>query len=411
MSERVHRTEESRESAQLAAPISQWELIWRRFKHHKLGLIGLFIVLFMALIVALADFISPYHYNKESKNFSYVPPMLTRIHFFDQSGQWSGPFVYGLLKNQVIDFQSGRPRPGIYAYEEDPAIQCPIRFFVAGDEYGFWGLFGGGLFKTNIHLFGAREVENTRPLNQLDESPCQLFLFGTNKQGYDIFSMTMVGGQISMLIGPLVILAAFAVGILLGGISGYYGGGVDTFIQRLVEIFMSLPRLALLLALSLILSAEKVEPIVRFWGIVGIISLVSWAPLARVIRGQFLALREEEFITAARAVGAGDLRVILRHILPNTMSYLVVSATLTIPNVIILESILSFLGFGIRSPMVSWGLLVKAANSTLELEFHPWFLIPAGFIVVVVLAFNFLGDALRDAVDPFTVTAVKQEAS
>jgi peptide/nickel transport system permease protein len=385
-------------------PVSQGTLIWRRFKHHKMGLIGLFVIIVMTLIALFADFISPYNYSSGHKNFSYVPPMLGRIHLFDRDGRFVGPFVYGINQVQVIDPVSGLRRPGVYSWEDDPQIKCPIRFWIPGEEYKFLGLI-----KTNTRLLGAREEGKTVTIDDLENSPCQLFVFGTNKQGYDLFSMTMMAGRVSMSIGPLVILASFFVGILLGGISGYYGSWIDTLIQRIVEIFMSMPRLALLLALSLILSANKVEPIVRYWGIVGIIALVSWAPLARVIRGQFLALREEEFVTAAKAVGTGDLRIILRHIVPNVTSYLVVAATLTVPNVIILESILSFLGFGIRDPMTSWGFLVQAANRTSDLEFHPWFLIPAIFIVLTVLAFNFMGDALRDAVDPFTVTGVKQE--
>lgn len=388
----------------LVEPVSQGKLIWRRFKHHKLGLIGLFVIALITLVVLFADFLSPYDYSRGHKNFSYVPPMLGRIHLFDQDGHFVGPFVYGINQIQVIDPISGRPRPGVYAWENDPQVKCPIRFFPQGEDYRFLGLV-----KTSTRLFGAREEGRVVPIDQLEGSPCQLFMFGTDKQGYDVFSMTLMGGRVSLSIGPLVILAAFFVGILMGGISGYYGGAVDTLIQRMVEIFMSLPRLALLLALSLILSAYKVEPITRYWGIVGIIALVSWAPLARVIRGQFLALREEEFVTAAKAVGTGDLRIILRHILPNITSYVVVAATLTIPNVIILESILSFLNFGIRFPMVSWGLLVQAANHQSDLQFHPWFLIPAIFIVLTVLAFNFMGDALRDAVDPFTVTGIKQD--
>ena len=412
MSERVFEKEEkanerqglSRSEEHVIEPISQGKLIWRRFKHHKIGLVGLFVIALMTLIVLCADFLSPYDYSRIHKNYSYVQPMHGRIHLFDQDGHFVGPFVYGINQVQVINPISGLRTPGVYSWEDDPAVKCPVQFFTQGEEYKLWGIL-----KTNTRLFGAREAGRNVPLDQLEDSPCQLFVFGTNKQGYDVFSMTLMGGRVSMSIGPLVIIAAFFVGILLGGISGYYGGAIDTLIQRIVEVFMSLPRLALLLALSLILSANKVEAMGRFWGIVGIIALVSWAPLARVIRGQFLALREEEFVTAAKAVGTGDLRVILRHILPNITSYLVVAATLTVPNVIILESILSFLNFGIRDPMTSWGLLVQAANHQSDLQFHPWFLIPAIFIVLTVLAFNFMGDALRDAVDPFTVTGIRQD--
>lgn len=398
-------------------PVSQWRLIWRRFKHHKIGLIGTAIVLLFYLIfVALAEFIAPYNYNSEHREFGYVPPMLTKIRFWDKDGNFSfKPFVYGLKKCQVyLNPLTGEqtceddPRfiyqPGQYRWLEDTDYKCTIELFVQGEPYRFWDLW-----RTDIHLFGVRQEGVPFDPYSIDKSPCQLFLFGSDKLGYDIFSMTLVGGKFSLVIGPIVIVIAFIVGILLGGISGYYGGGIDTFIQRVIEIFMALPRLALLLALSLILSANKLYGMATFWGIVVILSIVSWAPLARVIRGQFLALRETEFIAAAKAIGASDLRIILKHVLPNTMSYLVVAATLTVPNLIILESTLSFLKLGIRAPLTSWGVLMQEAWLTSVIQNYPWFLIPGIFIVLSVLAFNFMGDALRDAVDPFTVTGVKEE--
>jgi len=367
------------------------------------------------IFVALAEFIAPYDYNSEHRDFGYVPPMLTKIRFWDKDGNFSfKPFVYGLKKCQVYlnpltneqtceDNPYFLFQPGKYMWQEDTTYKCTIELFVQGEPYRFWDLW-----RTDIHLFGVRQEGVPFDPYSIDKSPCQLFLFGSDKLGYDIFSMTLVGGKISLIIGPIVIVIAFLLGILLGGISGYYGGGIDTFIQRVIEIFMAMPRLALLLALSLILSANKLYGMATFWGIVGILSLVSWAPIARVIRGQVLALRESEFIAAAKAVGSGDLRIIFKHILPNIMSYLVVAATLTVPNIIILESTLSFLRLGIRAPLTSWGVLMQAAWETSVIQNYPWFLIPGIFIVLSVLAFNFMGDALRDAVDPFTVTGVKE---
>ncbi len=397
-------------------PVSQWRLIWRRFKHHKIGLIGTAIVLLFYLVfVVLAEFIAPYNYNSEHRDFGYVPPMLTKIRFWDKDGKFSfKPFVYGLKKcqlflNPITGERTCEDRPGFiyqpgqYRWLEDTDYKCSIEFFVRGEPYRFWDIW-----RTDIHLFGVRQEGVPFDPYSIDKSPCQLFLFGSNQLGYDIFSMILVGGKISLIIGPIVIVIAFLVGILLGGISGYYGGGIDTFIQRVIEIFMALPRLALLLALSLILSANKLYGMATFWGIVVILSLVSWAPIARVIRGQVLALRESEFIAAAKAIGSGDLRIIFKHILPNIMSYLVVTATLTVPNLIILESTLSFLRYGIRAPLTSWGVLMQEAWYTSVIQNYPWFLIPGIFIVLSVLAFNFMGDALRDAVDPFTVTGVKE---
>lgn len=371
-------------------PLSQSRLIWLRFRQHKLGMASGIFLLSLGLLLLFAEFVSPYAYNKPQE-FSYgsmqipygdVP--LTRIHFFSQEGFSLRPFVYGLK------FVPGNIRRGIREhYEEDQSQKYFIRLFVRGDEYALWGLF-----KTNVHLFGV-------------EAPGKLFLFGTDTLGQDIFSRVLMGGRITLAIGLIVVLMSLIVGIPLGGFSGYYGGKTDTLIQKLIEVVMALPRLMLLLALSAVLAAYNVKPMGRFWGIALLLALVSWAPLARVIRGQFLALREEDFITAAKAVGASDLRVVLRHILPNTMSYLVVTATLTIPNVIIIESTLSFLGYGIRYPLVSWGMLLEAAQVQLihVLTFSPWYLIPGFFIIITVLAFNFLGDALRDAVDPFTAVA------
>lgn len=411
-------TKETQEIEKLkgVAPVSQWRLIWRRFKHHKIGLIGtVIIVLFYLVFVVLAEFIAPYNYNSEHREFSYVPPMITKIRFWDKDGKFSlKPFVYGLKKCQLfLNPLTGEQtcednpyyifQPGKYRWMEDTDYKCTIELFVRGEPYRFWDIW-----KTDIHLFGVRQEGVPFDPYSIDKSPCQLFLFGSDKLGYDIFSMTLVGGKFSLIIGPIVIVIAFLVGILLGGISGYYGGGVDTFIQRVIEIFMALPRLSFLLALSLILAANKLYGMATFWGIVAILALVSWAPIARVIRGQFLALRESEFIAAAKAIGSSDLRIILKHILPNTMSYLVVAATLTVPNLIILESTLSFLRYGIRAPLTSWGVLMQEAWYTSVIQNYPWFLIPGIFIVLSVLAFNFMGDALRDAVDPFTVTGVKE---
>ncbi len=376
-------------------PLSQWRLIWQRFKRHKVGMAAAIFTAFLFAILLFAEFISPYNptafqrfsYQDRERSYKNAPP--TRIHFFSEEGFSIRPFVYGL------NYIPARPREGIFKerYEEDRTRKYPLKLFVRGDEYYFWGLF-----KTNLHLFGV-------------EKPGVLFLFGSDGMGRDLFSRTLAGGRISLAIGLIVILVSFIAGIPLGGLSGYYGGKTDTLVQRVIEVIMGLPRLALLLALSGVLGAFRIEPIVRFWAIALMIAFVSWPPLARVIRGQFLALREEDFIAAARALGAGDMRVILKHILPNTMSYLVVTATLTIPNVIILESTLSFLGYGIREPMMSWGLLLNDAQNKLldVLQNYPWYLIPGGFIIVTVLIFNFLGDALRDAVDPFTVPAVKEE--
>jgi peptide/nickel transport system permease protein len=361
------------------------QLIWTRFKHHKLGLVGAIIIIILTVIVLFAGFISPYQFNRQHRSFNDAPP--SRTHFLDEDGRFHiRPFVYGI--ERVWDSERY-----LYIYEVDKSKRYPIRLFVRGEEYKFLGFF-----KTNIHLFGTGTDKR---------SPGQIFLFGTDNLGRDLFSRILRGGRASLAIGPLVILVSFLIGLPLGGISGYFGGGLDTLIQRATEVTMAIPRLALLLAMQTMIP-PKTPAMIRFWGIVGILAFVSWAPLTRVIRGEFLGLREQDFTVAARAVGSSNLRVILHHIMPNTMSYLVVSATLMIPQIIILESVLSFFNYGIQVPLTSWGALMERAMDLSELMFHPWILLPGFFIVITVLAFNFLGDALRDAVDPFTVIEVKE---
>jgi peptide/nickel transport system permease protein len=385
---------------QIYQSLSQTRLIWQRFVRHKLGLIGGVIIALLAFIFIFAEFFGPYNYHNPHYGFPYVGPMLGRIHF-----DGIRPYVYGLDKQPVYVNYGGQqlPLPGVSNYEEDRSKKYPIYLFVHGDPYTLLGFI-----RTDIHLFGTGEPE---------DSPGQFFPLGTDSQGYDQLSQILFGGRVSLVIGPLVILASFLFGTFLGGLSGYVGGQVDTVIQRGLEIFMSLPRLALLVAIAGILSHPefaKVSSMARFWSIVGILSLVNWAPLARVIRGQFLALRESEYTQAARALGASNLRIIFRHIMPNIMSYLVVAATLAVPDIIILESILSFLGFGIQDPLVSWGMLLhffQGEGFYLNIEYHAWLLLPAAFIVITVLTFNFMGDALRDAVDPYTVAEVKEQAA
>jgi peptide/nickel transport system permease protein len=252
-----------------------------------------------------------------------------------------------------------------------------------------------GLFKSNIHLLGAQATDGTQ---------APLFLFGSDTFGRDVFSRTIHGSRVSLAVGPLVVLIAFPIAIFLGGVSGYYGGGVDMILQRIGEVFMAIPGFPILLAAGAALAGLGLSPVAVFLGIIIALALISWAGTARVIRGQILAIREMDFVNAARAAGASDVRVILRHIIPNVTSFLVVSATLTIPGMMLTEAGLSFLGYGIREPMTSWGQLLNGASNIAGIETHPWQLIPGGFIVISVLAFNFMGDALRDAVDPFSIT-------
>lgn len=361
--------------------LTRGQLIWRRFKRHRMGIIGTAVVIALSLMAIFADFLSPYHYAQEHRQYSYVPP--TPIHFFDENGFTFRPFVYGLSRERD-DFTFRT------TYTEDRSQKFPIRFFVRGDPYKFLGLF-----ETDIRLFGL----GTPP-----DSNGQLFLMGTDQSGRDLLSRTLIGARVSMAIGPVSIVFSLLLGAFFGGLSGFYGGWTDTIIQRIVEVIQSFPGLPLFLALAAILPTGW-SPTMVFFGIVLIFSFLGWTGLARLLRGQILTLREQEFVIAAKALGTSDLRIIFKHLLPNTMTTLIVTATLGIPGAILGESALSFLGLGIRDPMSSWGLLLNdfLGSTISNLSFHPWLMIPGLFIILAVLAFNFMGDALRDATDPFNV--------
>jgi len=353
---------------------SQWQLMWRKFKKHRLAIFGGVILAIFYIIGALfCEFFSPYDIHKRYPNHMHCPPQ--RIHFFDAKTFHLRPFVYEV---------KGEFNPKIFetVYVIDKAKKYPIYFFVHGDKYKLWNLF-----KSDIRFFGVKE-------------PGTIFLFGTDKLGRDLFSRNIYAARISLSIGLIGVALSFILGSILGGISGYYGGITDTIIQRVIEFVICIPTIPLWMGLAAALPAEW-PPLRIYFGITIILSIVGWCGLARVVRGKLISLREDDFIIAAKISGSNEWRMITRHLLPSFLSYLIVNLTLSIPAMILGETALSFLGLGLRPPVVSWGVLLNEAQNVQTVSLHPWLLIPGLFVIIVVLAFNFLGDGLRDAADPY----------
>ena len=359
---------------------SQWQLIWWRFRKHKLAMYAGVVLIFFYLLAIFCEFLSPYNPSEIHSKYTNVPPM--GIHLFhtdDDGGLHFSLHTYGLRPIQGASY--------VRTYENEPSSIVALGFFVRGETYEFWGLW-----KTDRHLFGTRDPDAV------------FFLFGTDELGRDLLSRIFYGARISLSIGLVGVLLSFTVGIVLGGISGYYGGTADLIIQRLIEILNSIPTLPLWMGLSAALPAHW--PIIWvYFGMVTILSLLGWTGTARVVRGKFLALREEEFVLAARFSGASSSRIMFRHMLPSFASHLIASLTLAIPSMILGETALSFLGIGLRAPAISWGVLLQGAQNVSTLMLRPWLLLPVAFVVVTVLMFNFFGDGLRDAADPYGKSA------
>ncbi len=362
------------EAAVAIATYSQRKLIWRRFKKHKAGVVGGYVVLLLYIGVFTGEFLAPHDISHRFYHYVHLPAQ--QIHFFSQEGFHFRPFVHGIKGN--LDRQTG-----VKQYSEDAGKRYPIYLFVRGDDYSFYGLFN-----SNLHLFGTGKGN-------------PMFLLGTDRFGRDLLSRIVIGGRISLTIGLFAVFISLTLGSTLGVISGYYGGQIDNIIQRIIELIFAFPSIPILMALSAVLPPEWPSHLV-FMGIVTVLSLVGWGGLAREIRGKTLSVRESDFVMAARVVGARDRRIIFRHLLPSMFSHIIVIATLAIPGFILGESTLSFLGLGIKPPMTSWGLLLADAMNIHSLSLYPWLLIPGGCIILAVLAFNFLGDGLRDAADPYS---------
>jgi peptide/nickel transport system permease protein len=351
--------------------LSYRQLVWRRFRRNRMGLAGGAVLAVFYLVALFAEFFAPYHYTTDNIRVRHVPPQ--RLHWVGTDGFHLRPFVYGLSPTRDPVTQE-------MVYRQDPEKRYPVRFFTRGDEYRVFGLW-----KMNRHLFGA-------------EGP--IYLFGTDRMGRDLLSRIIYGARVSLTVGLVGVFLSLLLGAVLGVISGYWGGWVDTAIQRVIELLSAFPSIPLWMALAAALPPEW-SSIQVYFGITIILSLLSWGGLARQVRGKVLAYREQEYVLAARAAGAGHAHILFRHLLPGCYSHLIVIATLYIPAMILGETALSFLGLGIRPPMTSWGVLLEEARRVTVLLNYTWLLIPAIPVLIVVIAYNFLGDALRDAADPY----------
>ncbi len=353
---------------------SQWKLMGRKFRRHKIARLSLAVLGLLYLGALFADFVAPQQLTSYDSRYTNCPP--TRIHFVDTEGRFHlRPFVYGIRMERDLE-QMRR------VYKEDRSTRYPIRFFTRGIEYRLFGIV-----PARIHLFDA-------------EGEGAVFVFGTDGMGRDLFSRVILGSKISLSIGFVGFFVSLVLGVLIGGISGYFGGWVDAVIQRVIEVLQSFPTIPLWMALSAAIPPEI--PVVEVYFYISVIlSFIGWTSLARVVRGKFISMREEDYVTAARVAGCGTMRIIATHMVPGFLSYLIVNMTLAIPGMIIAETSLSFLGLGIRSPATSWGVLLQEAQQIQNVVLYPWRLIPLLYVVVTVLTFNFLGDGIRDAADPY----------
>ncbi|WP_442579476.1 ABC transporter permease [Mesorhizobium sp. ASY16-5R] len=351
---------------------SQLRLMWWKFKRHRVALWSAIFLAAFYLMILICEFVAPYNLHTRNVDFIYTPPQ--RVHLFHE-GSFVGPFVYG--RTMTLDMDTLKRD-----YADNPNDVQKLRFFCSGDPYKFWGVIPG-----TFHFVCPAEGG-------------QFFALGTDRLGRDVMSRIIYGARISLTIGLLGVAFSFLLGIVIGGLAGYHGGVFDLIVQRIIEVLQSLPSIPLWMALAAIMPVTW-SPIVIYFGITLILGLIDWTGLARAVRSKLLSLREEDYVLAAQLMGARPSRIIGRHLVPGFMSHLIASATIAIPGMILGETALSFLGLGLRPPITSWGILLVEARDVSVIAFYPWLLFPMIPVILVILAFNFMGDGLRDAADPY----------
>jgi len=368
----------------LAGEMSQWQLILRRFLRHRMAVLALFTLIVFYMVAALAEFVAPYPSQWRDLDYMYAPPQIPRFSFSH------GFHTDALMPaHDPITFQKG------YRAATE---RVPLGFFVRGEPYTLWGLF-----ESEIRWFGvdpARLGQDGFVAEGEGQARARFYFLGADRHGRDLFSRLVFGSRLSLSIGMLAVLISVALGVVIGGISGYMGGMVDDLIQRFMEILRSFPQIPLWIALGALLPADWPQVGV-YLGITVVLSLLGWTGLARAVRGKIMALREEDYAVAARLLGAGHGRILFKHLVPGFTSHIIVSLSLSVPGMILGETALSFLGLGLRPPVVSWGVMLQDCMHMRTVAHYPWLLMPVAFIMAAVLAFNYVGDGIRDAADPY----------
>ena len=359
------------------AVASQWQLVWWAFKRHRLAMVGLFVTIVLYVVAVVPGFFAVNDPSQQNRRAVFHPPQALHIIDSGENGSWSiRPYIHPyVLARDPVTLAS--------VYKEDGERKVYLQMFGEGYEYSVLGLFNA-----RTHLFASQDANQP------------LFFFGADRLGRCVYSRIMLGAQISLSVGLLGVFLSLTLGIILGGISGYYGGRIDFAIQRVIELVLSLPTIPIWLALAAALPQDWPATL-NYLMITVILSLTGWAQLARVVRGRFLSLRTEEFVTAARLDGASEGRIIFRHMLPSFSSHIIASVSLAIPAMILAETSLSFLGLGLQPPTISWGVLLREAQNIRSIATAPWLFAPGAAVVLAVIALNFLGDGLRDASDPY----------